>query len=58
MRQFFLFLTLLFLSLMTKAQVVWFDGKMPITYSIPKYVEPVVNMGFDVLGSLRGAAEG
>ena len=39
---------LLLLSLMTKAQVVWFDGKSPITYSIPKKVEPVVKMALDM----------
>ena len=33
---------------MAKAQVVWFDGKTPITYSTPKHVEPVVKMALDM----------
>ena len=27
-----------------QTQVVWFEGKAPITYSIPKKVEPVVKI--------------
>ena len=30
------------------ADVVWFDGKAPITYSIPKKVEPVVKVALDM----------
>ena len=33
---------------MAEAQVVWFDGKAPITYSIPKKVEPVVKVALDM----------
>ena len=36
MRKTTLILVLLLLSLIMKAQVVWFDGKTPITYSVPK----------------------
>ena len=28
--------------------IVWFDGKMPITYSIPKRVEPVVKIALEM----------
>lgn len=41
-------LTLLLLSLMAKAQVVWFDGKTPVTYSVPKRVEPVVKTALEM----------
>ena len=30
------------------ADVVWFDGKTPITYSVPKKVEPVVKTALDM----------
>ena len=36
------------LSLSAMAQVVWFDGKHPITYSVPKQVEPVVQIALDM----------
>lgn len=36
MRKTTLTLTLLLLSLMAEAQMVWFDGKNPITYSVPR----------------------
>ncbi len=48
MRKKTLILVLLLLSLMMKAQVVWFDGKTPITYSVPKKVEPVVKTALDM----------
>ena len=41
-------LTLLLLSLMAEAQVVWFDGKTPVTYSVPKRVEPVVKTALEM----------
>ena len=48
MRKNTLILTLLLLSLMAQAQIVWFDGKNPITYSVPKNVEPVVKMALEM----------
>lgn len=48
MRKTTLILALLLLSLMAKAQVVWFNGKTPITYSIPKKVEPVVKIALEM----------
>jgi len=48
MRKITWMLTLLLLSLMAEAQVVWFDGKKPITYSIPKNVEPVVKIALEM----------
>jgi hypothetical protein len=33
---------------MTKAQVVWFDAKTPITYNVPQKVEPVVKVALDM----------
>ena len=48
MRKTTLILTLLQLSLMAEAQMVWFDGKNPVTYSVPKNVEPVVKMALDM----------
>ena len=41
-------LTLILFSLAIKSQVVWFDGKSPITYSVPKRVEPVVKVALDM----------
>ena len=37
-----------FATFTATADVVWFDGKAPITYSIPKRVEPVVMMALDM----------
>ena len=48
MRKTTLILTLLLLSLMAEAQMVWFDGKNPVTYSVPKNVEPVVKIALDM----------
>ena len=48
MRKTTIILVLFFLSLMAEAQVMWFDGKTPITYSIPKKVEPVVKIALDM----------
>ena len=33
---------------MAEAKMVWFDGKNPITYSVPKNVDPVVKMALDM----------
>lgn len=32
----------------TAAEVVWFDGQHPVTYSLPKRVEPVVKVALDL----------
>jgi hypothetical protein len=48
MRKSALVLALMLLSLSAMAQVVWFDGKHPITYSVPKQVEPVVQIALDM----------
>ena len=34
--------------LASQAEVVWFDGLHPITYQIPKKVEPVVKTALDM----------
>ena len=34
--------------LASRAEVVWFDGLHPITYQIPKKVEPVVKTALDM----------
>ncbi len=39
---------LLLLPSVVHAEVVWFDGRNPITYSIPKKVEPVVKVALDM----------
>ena len=36
------------IELHTKTQVVWFNGKTPITYHVPKKVEPVVKVALDM----------
>ena len=48
MRKASLILLLLFLSFDAQAQVVWFDGEHPITYSVPKQMEPVVQVALDM----------
>lgn len=48
MRKPTLLLVLLLLPLMAEAQMVWFDGKTPITYSVPKNVEPVVKIALEM----------
>ena len=35
-------------SAVTAAEVVWFDGQHPVTYSLPKRVEPVVEVALDL----------
>ena len=35
-------------SAVTAAEVVWFDGQHPVTYSLPKRVEPVVKVALDL----------
>ena len=32
----------------TAGEVVWFDGQHPVTYSLPKRVEPVVEVALDL----------
>lgn len=36
------------LPFVAKAQVTWFDGEHPITYNLPKQVEPVVQIALDM----------
>ena len=48
MRKTTIILVLLLLSLIAKAQVMWFDGKAPITYNVPKNAEPVVKIALDM----------
>ena len=36
-----------FVAISINAEVVWFDGKSPITYSTPKNVEPVVKIALN-----------
>ena len=43
-----LFLMSCFSALTSRAEVVWFDGKQPITYSLPKEVEPVVTTALEM----------
>ena len=43
-----LILIILLLPFGAHAQVVWFDGEHPITYSMPKQVEPVVQVALDM----------
>ena len=35
-------------SAVTAAEVVWFDGQHPVTYSLPERVEPVVEVALDL----------
>ena len=48
MRKSALVWAVMLLSLGMKAQVVWFDGVHPITYSLPVQVEPVVQVALDM----------
>ena len=43
-----LFLMSCFSALTSRAEVVWFNGKQPITYSLPKEVEPVVTTALEM----------
>ena len=43
-----LVLLLMFLSQVATSQVVWFDGKHPITYQVPQNVDPVVKIALDM----------
>ena len=38
-------------SAVTAGEVVWFDGQHPVTYSLPKRVEPVVKVALDLFKS-------
>ena len=48
MKQSVVVLILSVFSLVAKAQVVWFDGHHPVTYSVPKKVEPVVKIALEM----------
>ena len=39
---------LLLIAVNTNAEVEWFDGKSPVTYSLPKKVEPVVEIALNM----------
>ena len=43
-----LLLLLALFPLVVQAEVVWFDGINPITYSVPKHLEPVVKTALDM----------
>ena len=48
MRRLLIFVTLQLSLMALHAEVVWFDGKHPITYSAPKKTEPVVMTALDM----------
>ena len=48
MKRIALLLSVFFVAISINAEVVWFDGKSPITYSTPKKVEPVVKIALDM----------
>ena len=48
MKRIALLLTATITAISLNAEVVWFDGKSPITYSLPKKVEPVVKTALDM----------
>lgn len=48
MRRLLIFVTLQLSLLALHAEVVWFDGQHPITYQLPKKVEPVVMTALDM----------
>ena len=48
MKRIILALSAVFSAISLKAEVVWFDGNKPITYSLPKKVEPVVEIALDM----------
>ena len=48
MKRILLILSAVFSAISLKAEVVWFDGNKPITYSMPKKVEPVVKIALDM----------
>lgn len=43
-----MFLAYLSFTFLQAADVVWFDGRNPITYSVPKEVEPVVKVALEM----------
>ena len=47
MKRITLLLSAFFVAISINAEVVWFDGKSPITYSTPKKVEPVVKIALN-----------
>ena len=48
MKRIALLLTAAITAISLNAEVVWFDGKSPISYSLPKKVEPVVKTALDM----------
>ena len=44
----FILLGLLPFGLLRAAEMTWFDGRQPITYSVPKKVEPVVKVALEM----------
>lgn len=48
MKRIALLLTTVIIAISMNAEVVWFDGKTPITYNLPKKVEPVVRIALDM----------
>ena len=44
----FLFLLMVLTTIDLKAELVWFNGQAPITYSVPKKVEPVVMIALEM----------
>ena len=44
----FLFLLMVLTTIDLKAELVWFNGQAPITYSVPKKVEPVVKIALEM----------
>ena len=48
MKRIALVLSAALMAISLKAEVVWFNGQQPITYSLPKKVEPVVEIALDM----------
>ena len=44
----FLLFTIHYSLFTSSSEVVWFDGQQPITYSVPKKVEPVVKIALEM----------
>ena len=44
----FLLFTIHYALFTSSSEVVWFDGQQPITYSVPKKVEPVVKIALEM----------
>ena len=48
MKRIVILFSMALIAISMNAEVVWFDGKSPITYSMPKKVEPVVRIALDM----------